>query len=32
MFERENRPGGKINASEEKGCQKEKALTRDSEV
>jgi|KBSSwiStaDraftv2_1062776.scaffolds.fasta_scaffold08421_8 hypothetical protein len=24
---RENRPGGKIDASEEKGCQKEKALT-----
>jgi hypothetical protein len=27
MFERENRPGGKIDASEEKGCQKEEALT-----
>jgi hypothetical protein len=27
MFERKNRPGGKIDASEEKGCQKEKALT-----
>src|SRR6478672_3081304 len=24
---RENRPGGKIDASKEKGCQKEKALT-----
>ena len=27
---RENRPGGKIDASEEKGCQKEKALTASS--
>jgi hypothetical protein len=31
MFERENRPGGKIDASEEKGCQKEEALTVNSE-
>jgi hypothetical protein len=29
MFEMENRPGGKIDASEEKGCQKEEALTRE---
>jgi len=27
MLEMENRPGGKIDASEEKGCQKEEALT-----
>ena len=32
MFERKNRPGGKIDASEEKGCQKEKALTSDGET
>jgi len=30
--ERKNRPGGKIDASEEKGCQKEKALTSDGET
>jgi hypothetical protein len=27
LFLRENRPGGKRDASKEKGCQKEKALT-----
>jgi len=32
MFERKNRTGGKIDASEEKGCQKEKALTSDGET
>jgi hypothetical protein len=32
MVKRENRPGGKIDASEEKGCQKEKALTIDSDT